>query len=159
MGKKAEEYMRSRGLKLPRSMKKHTSLAGIDGETMAQNMRTQALADEQAGYIERGLVPVAIDFAQIAEKCGVPYEKDSSNIGPDYWVPAWYMAAWHAFVDRNQPDYEVMGTPTTKYKQFIENLIGDTVEQVMLVAETTLSAPHQGKATLDGIRAWLELNT
>ncbi len=155
MGKKAEEYMRSRGLKLPRSMKKHTSLAGIDGETMAQNMRTQALADEQAGYVSRGMVPVAIDFAQTADKCGVSYEKDSSNIGPDYWVPAWYLAAWYAF--KAYP--EVMGAPTREYKQFIKGLMCDPTEQVMLVAETMLSAPNQGKATLDGIRAWLELNT
>jgi len=158
VGKKAQEYLRSRQKSLSKHDKKFTDLAGVDEETMESNMRHQALADEEDHYVRQGLVPVAIDFAQNAKKCGVPYEKDSGDVGSYFWVPAWYLAAWYSYKERfGEPN--IMNAPTTAYKEFIKGLIDNVDEQILLVGEAALSTPHRGKATIDGTRVWIELHT
>jgi len=158
MGKKALEYMKSRAPKNLSHGQRPSGVDGIDNAQMEQNMRRQAISDHTARRTGAGLVPVAEDFAKIAERCGVahiysPEERFSTD--DSYWVPAWYLAAWYTF----EGTADIMMMPTDKYKAFIHEIINDPREKKLLVGEATLSFPHQGKDTLDGIRAWLELNT
>lgn len=158
MGKKAQEYLKSRAPKNLPHGQQPSGVDGIDNAQMEQNMRRQALSDLTARRTAAGLVPVAIDFANVAVKLGVsPTHTPEEEFGTDdsYWVPAWYLAAWYAFTG----DADIMGSPTRGYETFIHKVMLDPREKMLLVGEATLSYPHHAKDTLNGIRAWLELNT
>lgn len=136
----------------------NTELAGVTVSAQEALMREQELSDEAARMTAQGLVPVAIDFANAARVCGVNALRDEQTFaGPNSWVPAWYVAAWHSFKSQfGEP--LAAGSPTTQYREFIDSVSRDPKEQVMLVAEFQLTAPFQGAETVAGVHAWLEAN-
>jgi len=156
MGKTAQEYLRSRNRALDSSGSTkplNTELAGVTVAEQRERMRAQQISDEEARMTARGLVPVAIDFANIARACGVEVLRDDATFaGPNSWVPAWFLAAHHGY--RGAPG--MLGAPTDDFERYIRGILDDVREQVMLVAEFQLTAPFQGAATVAGVHAWLE---
>ena len=159
MGKKAQEYLRSRNRALDSSGSTkplNTELTGVTVAEQKEKIREQQLSDESARMTVQGLVPVAVDFANLARACGVEVTRDdeASFGSPHHWVPAWFMAAHHSY--RGAPG--MLGAPTREFENYIRGLMDDRREQVLLVAEFQLTAPFQGKDTVAGFQNWLALN-
>ena len=159
MGKKAQEYIRRVQARLPSTVKRTTELKGLSEDEQVTQMQKQGRLAVEEECIERGLVPVAVDFANTAKQCGVDVEPPAP-LSPNHWVPAWYLAAWRHFNEREgeQPP-DMMGSPTRDYMEFIWKVAVDEREQVLLVSELLLSYPHHGDATRRGIQAWLDDRT
>lgn len=150
----AKGYIVSRNRSLPSSgPPKSTPLRGITQEQMTNQQRFQ----EEQEFVYRGLVPVAVDFADLMRRCGVEVERDSVTFGsPHHWVPAWCLAAHRSYGGLNET--AVLGVPTEAFKEYMSSLLSDPKEQALLVAEYQLEVGFAGELTVAGFRRWLEIN-
>ena len=157
-GKKAREYTQSRqpdGQPAP-------TVSGLDCEESHRRRLEQQQQTLEASFIEKGLVPVAVDFANTARFCGIPYKK-SGHIPTSFWIPAWYLGAWYnyRYIRGLVPFEEHANVPTKEFQQFILDIQLDHRELYLLVAELVMSYPHLIRYGVDieqGLCSWLKLH-
>lgn len=131
MGKKAQEYLRSRNASVPQKglKRRYTALPGITEEEQKAAMSKQELSDYTAAWTERGMVLMGPNLVEACRRAGVQV---FSAMSPGYqgihhWGPIWARALYQTQVDKH-PD-----SVAHQLTKVIDK------EKVLLVSELLLS--------------------